>query len=41
VEFYPRVRDWIEADLLEEKQGFLRLTPKGLLVANSLFIEFM
>ena len=39
--FYPRIRDWIEGDLLAEEQGFLRLTPKGLLLANSLFIEFI
>jgi oxygen-independent coproporphyrinogen-3 oxidase len=41
VEFYPRIRDWIDGDLMEEKQAFLRLTPKGLLLANSLFVEFM
>ena len=41
VEFYPRIRDWIEADLLQKKQGYLKLTSKGLLVANSLFVEFM
>jgi hypothetical protein len=27
--------------LLEVKHGFLRLTKKGLLVANSIFVEFM
>jgi coproporphyrinogen III oxidase-like Fe-S oxidoreductase len=41
VEFYPRIRDWIEADLLRENQGYLKLTSKGLLVANSIFVEFM
>jgi oxygen-independent coproporphyrinogen-3 oxidase len=40
-EFYPRIRDWIRGDLLEEKQGYLKLTSKGLLVANSIFVEFM
>jgi putative oxygen-independent coproporphyrinogen III oxidase len=41
VEFYPRIGDWIEGELLEEKQDHLRLTSKGLLVANSIFVEFM
>ncbi len=29
VEMYPRIRDWMEGDLLEEKQNHLKLTPKG------------
>jgi len=41
VELYPRIRDWIEGDLLEEKRNYLKLTSKGLLVANSIFVEFM
>ena len=41
VEFYPRIRDWIEGDLLEERQGYLKFAAKGLLVANSIFVEFM
>jgi len=41
VELYPRIRDWIEGDLLEEKRNHLKLTSKGLLVANSIFVEFM
>ena len=41
VEFYPKIRDWIDGNLLEEKQGFLRLTPRGLLLANSIFVHFM
>jgi putative oxygen-independent coproporphyrinogen III oxidase len=40
-EFYPRIRTWIEGDLLEENRGHLRLTPKGLMLANSIFVEFM
>jgi oxygen-independent coproporphyrinogen-3 oxidase len=40
-EFYPRIKDWIESELLIVKQGYLRLTKKGLLVANSVFVEFM
>ena len=41
VELYPRIRDWIEGDLLEETRNHLKLTSKGLLVANSIFVEFM
>jgi oxygen-independent coproporphyrinogen-3 oxidase len=40
-EVYPHIPDWIEAALVEEKEGFLKLTPKGLLLANSLFVQFM
>jgi len=38
---YPRIHDWMGGELLEEKQNHLRLTSKGLLVANSIFVEFM
>jgi putative oxygen-independent coproporphyrinogen III oxidase len=41
VEFYPKIKTFIEAELMEEKNGYLRLTPKGLLLANSIFVEFM
>jgi coproporphyrinogen III oxidase-like Fe-S oxidoreductase len=41
VEMYPRIRDWMDGDLLEEKGSYLKLTPKGLLLANSIFVEFM
>ena len=40
-ELYPRIKDWVEGDLLAVKQGHLRLTKKGLMVANSIFVEFM
>lgn len=40
-DFYPRISDWVDGDLLEETAGRLRLTPKGLLVANSIFVELM
>lgn len=40
-EFYPKIRDWLEASLLSESEGRLRLTRKGLLVANSIFVELM
>jgi oxygen-independent coproporphyrinogen-3 oxidase len=41
VELYPQIDSWIEGDLMEEKNSFLRLTRKGLMVANSIFVEFM
>ena len=41
VEFYPSMRNRIDGELLDEKQGYLRLTPKGLMLANSIFVEFM
>ena len=40
-EMYSRIREWIDADVMEEKRGHLRLTPKGLMLANSIFVEFM
>ncbi|MPZ75891.1 MAG: radical SAM family heme chaperone HemW [Deltaproteobacteria bacterium] len=40
-DFYPKIKIWIEADLMEETKGFLRLTHRGLLLANSIFVEFM
>jgi len=40
-ELFPRIAVWIEAMLMEEKNGFLRLTRSGLLVANSIFVEFI
>jgi oxygen-independent coproporphyrinogen-3 oxidase len=40
-EAYPRIRTWIEGDLLEENSGYLRFTAKGILLANSIFVEFM
>ena len=41
VEFYPRIGVWMEEGLLEECKGYLRFTPKGLMLANSIFVEFM
>jgi putative oxygen-independent coproporphyrinogen III oxidase len=40
-EIFPQISDWIDGELLEEKRGFLRFTRKGLLVANSMFVQFM
>jgi oxygen-independent coproporphyrinogen III oxidase len=41
VELYPQIKLWIDEELLEEQAGFLRFTPKGLLLANSIFVHFM
>jgi oxygen-independent coproporphyrinogen-3 oxidase len=41
VDFYPKIKTWREAELMEEKNGMLRLTAKGLLLANSIFVEFV
>ena len=40
-DFYPKISDWIDGGLLEETAERLRLTPKGLLVANSIFVDLM
>jgi oxygen-independent coproporphyrinogen-3 oxidase len=40
-EFYPRISTWIEDGFIERYEEFLRLTPKGLFLANSIFIEFI
>jgi oxygen-independent coproporphyrinogen-3 oxidase len=41
VERYPKIADWLEADLIEETGGYLRLTTRGLMLANSIVVEFM
>jgi oxygen-independent coproporphyrinogen-3 oxidase len=41
VELFPRIAPWIDDMLMEEQSGFLRLTRKGLMVANSIFVEFI
>jgi coproporphyrinogen III oxidase-like Fe-S oxidoreductase len=40
-EFYPRIQTWIDGEFLEETKGHLRLTQKGMMVANSIFVYFM
>ena len=41
MDVYPQIGLWIEEQLLQENAGFLRFTPKGLLLANSIFVHFM
>jgi putative oxygen-independent coproporphyrinogen III oxidase len=39
--FYPQIANWLEGDFIVEQDGYLRLTKKGLMLANSIFVEFM
>ncbi|MGH7809170.1 MAG: radical SAM family heme chaperone HemW [Candidatus Binatia bacterium] len=39
--YYPRIETWLEGEFMEENKGHLRLTQKGLMLANSIFVEFM
>src|SRR5258705_3499439 len=41
MDLYPQIKLWMEEELLEEQAEFLRFTPKGLLLANSIFVHFM
>jgi putative oxygen-independent coproporphyrinogen III oxidase len=40
-EFYRRIKTWQEGGFLHEHGGHLWLTAKGLMLANSIFVEFM
>ena len=39
--FYPQIANWLEGDFIVEQDGYLRLTKKGLMLANSIFVEFI
>jgi oxygen-independent coproporphyrinogen-3 oxidase len=41
VEYFPRIADCLEAEFMEEINGCLRLTHKGMMVANSIFVQFV
>jgi len=41
VDFYPQIRTWSDAGLMEERDGRLLFTRKGLLLANSIFVQFV
>lgn len=41
IEFYPQIKEWLEERLMEAKAERLRLTRRGLLVANSIFVNFV
>lgn len=40
-DFYPDIKDWLEEGWMEEREGYFRLTSRGLMVANSLFVSFV
>lgn len=40
-ELYPQIGGWLEDGLMEERGERLRLTRRGLMVANSIFVEFV
>jgi oxygen-independent coproporphyrinogen-3 oxidase len=40
-EFYPEINDWLEEGLMEQEEGRLRFTRRGLLVADSIFLRFI
>jgi putative oxygen-independent coproporphyrinogen III oxidase len=40
-EYYPRIQTWIEGGFMADDDGYLRLTAKGLLLANAIFVEFI
>ena len=41
VEFYPKISDWIGERLMEQQGDRLRLTSRGLMVANAIFVHFV
>ena len=41
VTFYPQMRDWISEGYMEKNDDRLRLTRRGLMVANSIFVHFV
>jgi oxygen-independent coproporphyrinogen III oxidase len=40
-ELYPKVENWLEEELMEEKNEYLRLTNKGMMLADSIFVAFV
>lgn len=41
LDFYPQIGAWLQEGLMEEDEERLRLTRRGLLVANSIFVHFV
>ena len=41
LELYPQITDWIDGGLVEKTATHLRLSRRGLLVANSIFVHFV
>ena len=40
-EFYPQISEWVGAGLMAIESNRLRLTHRGILVANSIFVHFV
>jgi putative oxygen-independent coproporphyrinogen III oxidase len=40
-EFYSQIGNWLEGNLLVEEEGYLRFSNKGLMLANSIFVELL
>jgi oxygen-independent coproporphyrinogen-3 oxidase len=40
-EFYPKIGDWTKEGLVKQQGDHLRLTRRGLMLANSIFVEFV
>lgn len=40
-EVYPEINDWLEEGLMEQEDGWLRLTRRGFLIADSIFLHFV
>ena len=40
-EVYPQIADWMSEGLMERDRSHLRLTSRGILVANSIFVHFV
>jgi putative oxygen-independent coproporphyrinogen III oxidase len=41
VAFYPQIPDWVSEGFMEEDQNRLRLSRRGFMVANSIFVHFV
>ena len=39
--FYSQISNWLEGNLLVEEEGYLRFSQKGMLLANSIFVELI
>ncbi len=38
---YPQISNWVEEGLMISEDNELRLTPRGLLLANEIFVAFV
>jgi oxygen-independent coproporphyrinogen-3 oxidase len=40
-ELYPQIREWSDKGLIEQHEKRLKLTRRGLLVADAIFVNFV